>query len=110
MNLPILLRALYLFLLLAGAAGFALHLYAQWHFVRVLRTRYPDKWNIIARPNTGRVSRVRIWGRLQQVLRSNVPELFQDADILRWHKVWRYAPWLAWPCWIGVLLIQAMAQ
>lgn len=110
MNLPLLLRALYVVLLVAGAVGFGLHLYAQWRFVRVLRTRYPDKWDIIAKPETGRTSGVRTWGRLQQVLRSDVPELFDDAQIIRWHKIWRYAPWVAWPCWIGVLVIQATAQ
>jgi hypothetical protein len=110
MNLPGLMRALYFLLLIAGAIGFALHLYAQWRFVHALRTRYPDKWGIIARSDSRRVSRMRIWGRLQQVLRSNVPELFQDEEIIRWHRIWRYAPWLAWPCWIGVLVIQATMQ
>jgi hypothetical protein len=104
---PTLLHALYLFLLLAGAAGFAMHLYAQWRFARVLRTRYPDKWAIIAQSEGGPVTRLRIWARLQRVLRTNVAQLFEDAELTRWHRIWRYAPWLAWPCWIGVLAIQA---
>lgn len=106
---PTLLHALYLLLLVAGAVGFALHLYAQWRFARILRTRYPDKWRIIAQPESGPVTRIRIWARLQRVLRSNVPGLFEDAELVRWHRTWRYAPWLAWPCWIGVLVIQAVA-
>jgi hypothetical protein len=101
------LSVLYLLLLVAGAVGFAMHLYAQWRFVRIMRERYADKWRIIACPDEGRPSRVRTWARLQQVLRSNVPELFEDAELTRWHRIWRYAPWLAWPCWIGVLVIQA---
>lgn len=106
---PTLLHALYLTLLLAGAAGFIAHLYAQWRFARILRTRYPDKWRIIAQSDAGRVPRLRLWARLQRVLRTNVADLFEDPELIRWHRTWRYAPWLAWPCWIGVLLIQAVA-
>lgn len=104
------LHALYLLLLLAGAVGFGLHLYAQWRFVRVLRTRYPDKWDIIATPDRGRASRMRTYARLQHVLRSGVPDLFEDAELTRWHRIWRIAPWVAWPCWIGVLALQAFAH
>ncbi len=103
------LHALYLLLLLAGAAGFAAHLLAQWMFARILRTRYPDKWAILAQSDSGPVNRMRLWARLQRVLRTNVAELFDDPQLLRWHRIWRHAPWLAWPCWIGVLLIQALA-
>jgi hypothetical protein len=99
--------ALSLLLLVAGAIGFAAHLLAQWRFAALLRTRYPDKWRIIARSGEGPVTRIRVWARLQRVLRTNVAELFEDAQLLRWHRIWRYAPWLAWPCWIGWLLIRA---
>lgn len=103
-------NALYLVLLLAGAAGFASHLYAQWRFAAILRTRYPEKWRIIAQSEQGPVSRMRVWARLQRVLRTNVAELFEDPELLRWHRIWRYAPWIAWPCWLGVLAIQAGAS
>ena len=99
--------ALYLLLLVAGAVGFAAHLYAQWRFAAILRKRYPDKWRIIALSEQGPVTRIRLWARLQRVLRTNVAELFDDAELVRWHRVWRYAPWVAWPCWLGVLAIQA---
>ncbi len=106
MSAPI-LHALMLVLLLAGAAGFAAHLYAQWRFARTLRTRYPDKWRILEAPEARPVSRLRMWARLQRVLRSKVTELFEDAELTHWHRVWRFAPWVAWPCWIGVLLLKA---
>jgi len=102
-------NALYLVLLVAGAAGFAAHLYAQWRFAAILRTRYPDKWRIIAQSEQGPVSRMRVWARLQRVLRTNVTELFEDAELLRWHRTWRFAPWVAWVCWIGALLFKAAA-
>jgi hypothetical protein len=102
--------SLYLLLLIVGAIGFFMHLYAQWRFARVLRARYPRKWDIIAHPDQGSKGGLHTWGRLQHVLRSKVPDLFEDEELHHWHRVWRYAPWLAWPCWIGVLVIQAAVQ
>ena len=106
---PTLFHALSLVLLLAGAAGFVAHLYAQWRFARTLRTRYPDKWRIIEQSESGPVNRVLVWARLQRVLRSNVVDLFEDAELLHWHRMWRYAPWLAWTCWLAWLVMQYFA-
>ncbi len=100
------MNALYILLLLAGAAGFGLHLYAQFKVASLMRRRYPEKWEIVAKPERGRPGRIRTYARFQRVMRSNVPQLFEDADIVQWHRTWRYAPWVAWPCWIAVLLMQ----
>lgn len=106
---PTLLHVLSLVLLLTGTAGFVAHLYAQWRFARTLRTRYPDKWRIIEQADSGPVNRLRIWARLQRVLRTNVVELFDDAQLLYWHRMWRYAPRLAWTCWFLWLVLQYAA-
>ncbi|NII09240.1 hypothetical protein HBF24_00910 [Oleiagrimonas sp. C23AA] len=100
------MNVLYIVLLLAGAIGFGLHLYAQYRFARLMRTRYPKQWNIVAKPERGKPSGMRTWARLQHVLRSEAPMMFEDAELTRWHRMWRFAPLLAWPCWIGALALQ----
>ena len=100
------MNVLYILLLIAGAVGFALHLFAQYRFAALMRKRYPKQWDIIARPESGRASGIRTYARLQQVLRSDVPELFDDSQLIMWHRCWRYAPWVAWPCWLAVLALQ----
>lgn len=101
------MNVIYILLLLAGGIGFALHLYAQYRVATLIRRRHPQQWDIIARPESGRPSRMRTYARFQHVLRSQVPQMFEDTDIRRWHRIWRVAPWVAWPCWVAVLLIQA---
>lgn len=102
------LTLLYMVLLLAGAVGFLLHLYAQYRFARHMRTHYPRQWAIIAEPEQGKRSGIRTYARLQHVLRSPAPGLFEDRQLDRWHRIWKRAPFVAWPCWIGVLVIQAL--
>lgn len=98
----------YFLLLIAGAAGFGLHLFAQYRVAALMRERYPRQWDIVAKPEQGRRSGLRTYARFQQVLRSGVPELFEDAQLTWWHRCWRVAPWVAWPCWIGVLALQVL--
>lgn len=100
------MSAFYFLLLLAGAVGFGLHLYAQFRIAALIRKRYPDKWTIIARPERGRAGHIRTYGRFQRVMRSNVPQMFEDTDITQWHHAWRCAPWVAWPCWVAALLVR----
>lgn len=106
MNVP----TLYVALLVAGLAGFVLHLYAQYRVAAIMRRRYPKQWDIVAKPDDGRRSRLRTYARLQHVLRADVPTLFEDPQLLAWHRCWRYAPWIAWPCWIGALALQALGH
>ncbi|HET7358751.1 MAG TPA: hypothetical protein VFJ04_01265 [Rhodanobacteraceae bacterium] len=100
------MSALYVALLLAGLIGFVLHLFAQYRIATIMRRRYPRQWDIVARPEHGRRGGIRTYARLQQVLRADVPTLFDDARLHAWHRCWRYAPWVAWPCWIGALALQ----
>lgn len=99
---------LYFLLLLSGAAGFALHLFAQYRFATLMRNRYPQQWGIIASPDSGRPGPLRTYARLQRVLRTDVPDMFDDAQLTRWHRCWRYAPWVAWPSWLAVLALQVL--
>jgi hypothetical protein len=100
----------YLSLLLAGALCFALHYLAQYRLATHLRQRYPQQWKIIAIPEQGKPSGVRTWLRLQQVLRSSAPLLFNDDTITAWHRTWRYSQWLAWGCWLAALAVQLLAR
>jgi hypothetical protein len=104
------MSVLYVALLLAGLIGFVLHLFAQYRVATILRQRYPRQWDIVAKPEHGRRSGVRTYARLQQVLRADVPTLFDDPQLLAWHRCWRYAPWIAWPCWIGALALQVTGR
>lgn len=99
------MRILYLLLLIAGLAGFVLHLLAQYRVARILHQRYPDQWNIVAASGDRQHGKVRTYARLQRVLRSDIPEMFDDDQLTLWHRCWRYGPWLAWPCWIGALVL-----
>lgn len=100
---------LYLVLLVAGLIGFVAHLYAQWRIAQLMRQHHPKQWDIVARPDAGARSRLRTWARFQQVLRADIPVLFDDPKMLAWYRCWRYAPWIAWPCWMGVLLLRFLA-
>ena len=100
------MMVLYFGLLIAGLLGFVAHVYAQWRIARLMRQRYPRQWDIVARPEQGVRSRLRTWARFQQVLRADIPVLFDDPRLLAWYRCWRYAPWVAWPCWVGVLLLR----
>ncbi len=101
---------LYILLLLAGLAGFLAHLVAQFRMAHILRTRYPEQWDIVSAADRRDRHRLRTWARLQRVLRSGIPEMFDDARLTRWHRCWRYAPWVAWPCWIGALALRALVH
>lgn len=99
----------YILLLLAGLIGFLAHLLAQVRMAHIMRKRYPEQWDIVAAPQS-RGRRLRTWARLQRVLRNGIPELFEDPRLTRWYRCWRYAPWVAWPCWIGALALRALAN
>lgn len=104
---------LYLGLLLAGLACFALYYLAQLRMAKQLRDHHRQQWEIIAEPEQGRSGFLRSWMRLQHVLRSSrprLPELLQDTVITRWFRIWRLAPWLAWACWFAALLLQWRAR
>ncbi|HEX7342225.1 MAG TPA: hypothetical protein VF269_08120 [Rhodanobacteraceae bacterium] len=100
------LETAYIALLAAGLVGFVLHLVAQWRVARILNRRYPRQWQIVSARNDDRPGKLRTYARLQRVLRSNIPELFDDHELTSWHHCWRYGPWLAWPCWIGALALR----
>jgi hypothetical protein len=104
------LAILYLLLLLAGIGCFLLHFYAQYRFATILRKRYPEQWKIIALPESGRPGGFRTWTRLQHVLRSGAPALFNDGELDKWKKVWRLAPLIAWPCWFAAIALQYFAM
>ncbi len=96
---------LYIVLLIIGLIGFVLHLVAQYHVARILRHRYPQQWDIVSANDRPRHRHLHTWARLQRVLRTRIPEMFNDNELTRWHQCWRYAPWVAWPCWIGALAL-----
>lgn len=96
----------YLVLLVIGLIGFVLHLFAQFRVAHIMRKRYPQQWDIVSASDGRGSHKLRTYAHLQQVLRSNVPELFNDAQLTRWHKYWRYAPWVAWPCWIAAVALR----
>jgi hypothetical protein len=100
----------YLSLLLAGVLCFALHYLAQYRLAAYLRQRYPQQWKIIAIPEQGKPSVIRTWLRLQQVLRSSAPLLFNDGTITGWHRTWRYSQWVAWGMWLAALAAQLLAR
>lgn len=107
------LVVLYLGLLSGGIACFVLYYLAQYRIARLLRERHPQQWKIIAVPDQGSAGALRIWIRLQQVLRTSqprLPELLQDAAITRWYRIWRVTPWLAWLCWFAAVFLQWRAH
>jgi hypothetical protein len=100
------IAAIYVGLLLVGLIGFLAHLVAQFRVARILRRRYPKQWQIVSAADGKGRHRWHTWSRLQRVLRSGIPEMFDDRQLTRWHHCWRYAPWVAWPCWIGALALR----
>jgi hypothetical protein len=102
--------ALYGLLLLTGIVCFVLHFLAQWRIASIMRRRYPDQWRIVAEPDAGKAIALRTYGRFQHVLRSAAPALFDDAELNRWHRTWRLAPRIAWPCWFIAILLQFFAR
>lgn len=100
--------ALYILLLVAGLIGFLAHLFAQVRVVGILRQRYPQQWDIVSASDNRRHRRLHTWARLQRVLRTGIPKMFDDPQLTRWHQCWRYAPWVAWPCWIGALALSTL--
>lgn len=97
---------IYVLLLVAGLAGFAAHLYAQYRVARILRRRYPDQWDIVSAAKERHHRPLHTWARLQRVLRSNIPEMFDDHQLARWHRCWRYSPWVAWSSWLSALALR----
>lgn len=98
---------IYVLLLLAGLIGFLGHLYAQVRVARILRRRYPHQWDIVSAATDRKARHLHTWARLQRVLRTGIPEMFDDTELTRWHRMWRYGPWVAWPCWLGALVLRA---
>ncbi|HEX7339478.1 MAG TPA: hypothetical protein VF271_06035 [Rhodanobacteraceae bacterium] len=98
---------LYIALLVVGLAGFVLHLVAQLRVAGILRKRYPQQWNIVAAD--GRHHRLMTYAHLQRVLRSSIPEMFADAQLNHWHRLWRIGPWIAWPCLAGAIVLHVYA-
>jgi hypothetical protein len=101
---------LYLALLAGGIGLFLLSYFAQFRVARLLRTRYPQQWKIIAEPEHGKISNFRIWIRMQHVLRSPALPALGDATINVWRRVWRYGPWLGWLCWLGALSMRLLLR
>lgn len=103
------LWTLYIVLLVAGLVGFVMHLVAQFRIAHILHQRYPHQWGIVV-ANDARHPRFRTWAHLQRVLRSSIPEMFNDRQLTQWHRWWRYGPWIAWPCWIGALAVHVLMR
>ncbi|HET7300342.1 MAG TPA: hypothetical protein VFJ01_06765 [Oleiagrimonas sp.] len=99
--------AVYVVLLLLGLIGFTAHLVAQFRVARILRQRYPHQWDIVSATERTSHRRLHTWARLQRVLRTDIPEMFADRQLTLWHRCWRYAPWVAWSCWLGALALRA---
>lgn len=97
---------LYLALLTGGVGFFLISYVAQFRMASLMRTRYPQHWQIVAEPEQGKPSVFRTWIRMQHVLRSPALPALGDANIDRWRKVWRYSPWLGWLSWCGALAIR----
>jgi hypothetical protein len=101
---------LYLLLLCVGVVSFLMHFLAQFRLAALLRRRYPKQWEIIAGTGADKAGPLRIWMRLQQVLRSPALALFDDIAITRWQRIWRYGPRLAWLCWFAAIALQWHAR
>jgi hypothetical protein len=101
---------LYLALLLGGIGLFVLSYLAQFRIARLVRSRYPQYWKIIAEPEHGQATAFRIWIRMQHALRSPALPALGDAAIDRWQRVWRYSPWLGWACLLGALAMRLLLR
>ena len=99
---------LYLALLVVGGSLFVLSYVAQFRIAALIRNRYPQQWKIIAEPEHGKASALRTWVRMQHVLRSPALPALEDASIDGWQRVWRYSPWLGWPCWLAALAMRLL--
>jgi hypothetical protein len=97
----------YIGLLLAGLVCFVLHWFAPFRIARRLRDQYPQHWNVVIETKDGRSVRgMRLWLRMQHVLRSPAIAAIDDAQLNRWWRIWRYSQWTAWACWIAALSLQ----
>ena len=102
---------LYIGLLLIGIVCFVLHYVALFRITRRLRAQHPNQWQIIAAADGGKpLGPLRVWMRMQHVLRSPALPAMQDAVIDGWRRIWRFSPWLAWVCWFGALALQLKAR
>ncbi len=54
----------------------------------------------------GKAGPLRLWMRMQYVLRSPALALLDDRAIDRWRAAWRYSQWLGWLCWLAALGIR----
>lgn len=95
--------ALYLGLLACGVGLFVLSYVAPFRAAALLRNRYPQHWQVIIDAADGKAGMLRIWMRMQYVLRSPALKALDDRDINRWRAMWRYSQWLGWLCWLAAL-------
>jgi hypothetical protein len=99
---------LYLALLASGVGLFVMSYVAQFRLAALLRTRYPEHWQVIAEADQGKASAFRTWIRMQHVLRSPALPALGDATINGWRHAWRYGPWLGWICWFAALAMRLL--
>ena len=101
---------LYLGLLVCGVVLFSLSFVAQWCIAQRMRRAHPRQWQIIAVPEQGSATRIRVWIRLQRALQSPVLPALGDAHITNWRRVWRFAPGLGWLCWVAAVGMRLLAH
>jgi hypothetical protein len=94
----------YAVLLLAGLVCLVLHYVAPFQAARRLRRQHPQHWQII--DSHGEARGLRLWVRMQHVLRSPAIQALADPAVTRWWRIWRYSQWLAWACWLVALGLQ----
>jgi hypothetical protein len=94
----------YATLLLAGLVCLVLHYVAPFRVARRLRQQHPQHWQII--DSHGEAHGLRLWVRMQHVLRSPAIQALADPVVTRWWRTWRYSQWLAWACWLVALGLQ----
>jgi hypothetical protein len=94
----------YAALLLAGLVCLVLHYVAPFRAARRLRRQHPQHWQII--DSHGEARGLRLWVRMQHVLRSPAIQALADPVVTRWWRIWRYSQWLAWACWLLALGLQ----
>ncbi|MFK2879233.1 hypothetical protein [Rhodanobacter hydrolyticus] len=95
--------AIYLGLLATGVVLFVLSYVAPFRVASLMRQRQPQHWEVVIESAKGRIGPLRIWMRMQYVLRSPALTLLGDRDINRWRGIWRYSQWLGWSCWLAAL-------
>jgi hypothetical protein len=94
----------YVALLLAGLVCLILHYLAPFRVAALMRRRHAQHWQIVE--GSGGVRGLRLWVRMQHVLRSPAIQALGDPAISGWWRVWRYSQWLAWSCWLIALGLQ----